>query len=194
MTTTNPAPHAVVETIAAHRNGSTGIMYYSATISDVLNGTPGRQRFLAHFAATIHPETGEFHEITRDANGLLVAFVTDLNAAYAGELDHSFNGDEMVTRWLPILSQAWIAWLDASADRIAAESAARHSRTLTTIQDALPRMGLPLTEEYVAAARTVMFPGLPRLEDDVLPNFREAIVKAVSKNAAGVEPEVPASA
>lgn len=176
--TAAPAPTPSVEAFDFQRNGSTGAGFYTAIVNDQVDGEPGR--FLVQFISA-DPQRSELTGIHEDPRDGKIAFVTNLDAAHAGDLSQGLRGHELTARWLPLLEQARQDKAAADDARREAENIARRARTLDTINDALPRMGLPVTEEYVEAARRVMLPGIPRLADNKLENFRISVQHQVDK-------------
>lgn len=164
---------ATVQTIDSQRNGVGGTPFYSAILTDEIDGR--QHRFLAQFAVETDPETGEITEIAKDAQGSRIAFVTDFNAAIDGNLAPSWRGDKMVAEWLPALREALAAKEAADEARRNQEHEELMARTLETINDLLTRAKLPLTEEYITAARAVVWPGISRVEDADLRKYKTAI-------------------
>lgn len=170
MTTTATA---TVQAIDSQRNGVGGTPFYTAIITDEIDGR--QYRFLTQFAVETDPETGEITEIAKDADGGLIAFVTDFDAAIEGNLRPSWRGDTMVAEWLPALREALAAKEAADDARRRQEHEELQARTLETINDLLTRAKLPLTEEYITAARAVVWPGIARVEDSELKTYKTAI-------------------
>lgn len=169
-TTAPTTPH--VEAFDCQRNGSTGAAFYTAIVNDQVDGKPGR--FLVQFISA-DPQRSELTGIHEDPREGSIAFVTDLDAAHAGDLSRGFRGHSMTTRWLPLLEQARQDKDAADTARREVENSERRARTLATVKDALPRIGLPVTEEYIAAGLRSVFPGLPHIADDKLENFRTRV-------------------
>lgn len=164
----------VIEAIDSQRNGVGGTPFYSAILTAEIDGR--QHRFLAQFAVKKDPETGEITEIAKDADGGLIAFVIDFNAAIDGNLaPFRWRGDKMVAEWLPVLREALAAKEAADEARRNQEHEELMARTLATINDLLTRTKLPLTEEYITAARAVVWPGITRVEDSELRTYKTAI-------------------
>lgn len=169
MTETAAPARPRVEAIDFQRNGSDGTSFYTAIVNDKVDGRPGR--FLVQFASSDR-QRAEISGIAEDRQGDTIAFVTDLDAAHAGDLSHGFRGLQLTARWLPLLEQARKDKDAADNAQREAENIERRARTRATVEDALPRIGLPLTEENIAAGLRSVFPGRRRIEDDKLEHFR----------------------
>lgn len=161
-----------VEAFDFQRNGSSGTGFYTAIVNDQVDDKPGR--FLVQFASA-DPQRAELTGIADDTQGDTIAFVTDLDAAHAGDLSRGFRGHQLAARWWPLLEQARKDKAAADDVEREAENTERRARTLATVKDALPRIGLPLTEENIAAGLRSVFPGRPRIADDKLENFRTTV-------------------
>ena len=164
---------ATIQTIDSQRNGVGGTPFYSAILTDEIDGR--QHRFLAQFAVVTDPETGEITEIAKDAQGSRIAFVTDFDAAMDGNLAPSWHGEKLVAQWLPALREALAAKEAADDARRLQEHEELMARTLETITDLLTRTKLPLTEEYITAARGVVWPGITRVDDSELRTYKTAI-------------------
>ena len=172
MSAAAPAPTPSVEAFDFQRNGSTGAGFYTAIVNDQVDGAPGR--FLVQLISA-DPERFEITGIHEDPRFGSIAFVTDLDAAHAGDLSRGLRGHELTARWLPVLEQARKDKAAADDTQREVENIERRARTLAAVKDAMPRIGLPLTEENIVAGLRSVFPGRRRVADEHLEAFRATV-------------------
>lgn len=178
MTATAPPRTATVEAIDFQRNGSTGTGFYTAIVSDVVDGVPSR--FLVQFARA-NPETSAIEGILEDKHGCSIAFVSDLDAIHAGDLTRGLRGHDLTLRWIPILEQARKDKEAFDRARDEQEAEERKARAQALAAELLARTGLPSTDEYLKAARGVLNPFIRTIPDERLGTWKTAIIERVKR-------------